>query len=157
MLSARIYQWTDRTGYGPFRPNKSGYHSDHRYYRGGWHRYCPVLADAYDLSTRTARIRCGHSVFPYHSFLHCKVFAPAAPRRAWIHVSESISGLLLSQPVPVVGWKVRYTLYYLIGRRPILRRNTFTLNAFPAKKSYPELSSVSRDYAGPKGRLSTCY
>ena len=56
---------------------------------------------------------------PYRSCLHCRVFAPAAPRRAWIRVSESISGLLLPQPVLITGLTVRYTGNNLISRRPI--------------------------------------
>src|SRR5665648_1052233 len=86
-----------------FRPNNSGYHSGCRYYRGGWHRSCPALAIKCVLDIKTANEIHWHSVSPYRSFLHCKGFAPAAPRRAWIRVSESISGLLLSQPVLVVG------------------------------------------------------
>ena len=39
----------------------------------------------------------------------------------------SISGLLLSQPVPVKGLVVRYTTNYLIGRSPILRRRSSML------------------------------
>ena len=59
---------------------------------------------------------------PYRSCLHCRVFAPAAPRRAWIRVSESISGLLLPQPVRMTGTPVRYTGVNLIRRRPIQKR-----------------------------------
>ncbi|CAC12547.1 conserved hypothetical protein [Thermoplasma acidophilum] len=44
-----------------------------------------------------------HSGSPCRAFAHCTVFAPAAPRRAWTVVSESISGLPLSGPVPVLG------------------------------------------------------
>ena len=36
---------------------------------------------------------------PVKSFVHCEIFAPAASRRTWILVSESISGLPLSRPV----------------------------------------------------------
>ncbi len=39
----------------------------------------------------------------------------------------SISGLLLSQPVPVKGLVVRYTTNYLIGRSPILRHRSSML------------------------------
>ncbi len=39
----------------------------------------------------------------------------------------SISGLLLSQPVPVKGLVVRYTTNYLIGRSPILRHHSSML------------------------------
>ena len=102
-LSCQISQKTYQAGYGPFRPNNSGHHSNRRCYRGGWHRSCPVLAVRCILRIWTADTRYRHSRSPYHTFVHCKGFAPAAPRRAWTRVSESISGLLLSQPVPVVG------------------------------------------------------
>ena len=39
-----------------------------------------------------------HQEFPHHSFLQCEVFAPAAPRRVWIRVSESISGYVSQHP-----------------------------------------------------------
>ncbi len=102
-LSCWISQETYPAGYRPFRPNNNGYHSSRRCYRGGWHRSCPALAMQCFLGIATARFITWHSRFPYRRCRHCKVFAPAAPRRAWIRVSESISGLLLSQPVPVVG------------------------------------------------------
>ncbi len=102
-LSCWISQETYPAGYRPFRPNNNGYHSSRRCYRGGWHRSCPALAMQCFLGITTARFVTWHSRSPYRCFQHCKVFAPAAPRRAWIRVSESISGLLLSQPVPVVG------------------------------------------------------
>ena len=61
-----------------------------------------------------------HSGSPYRAFAHCKVFAPAAPRRAWNLVSDSISGLWLSPPVPIIGTVGRYPTVYLIGRSHIL-------------------------------------
>ncbi len=63
-----------------------------------------------------------HSEFPYRTVVQCKVFAPAAPRRARILVSESVSGLLLSQPVPIIGTVGRYPTVYLIGRSHTLWR-----------------------------------
>ena len=94
---------------------------------------------------------------PYRSCLHCRVFAPAAPRRAWIRVSESISGLLLPQPVLITGLTVRYTGNNLISRRPIQKPRKFQPNRLPAGMIYPVLSPVSRGYPGLLGRLSTCY
>ena len=157
-LSRWISQGTCKAGYGPFRLNNIGHHSSRRYYRGGWHRSCPALANTRFLGEWTDPQYEDHSMFPYRSCLHCRVFAPAAPRRAWIRVSESISGLLLPQPVLITGLTVHYTHYYLIGRRPILgQTNPFYAESIPAYVRYPELSPVSRGYAGPKGRLSTCY
>ena len=45
-LGGWISRRTCPAGYGRFRPNNSGHHSDCRYYRGGWHRSCPVLVRA---------------------------------------------------------------------------------------------------------------
>ncbi len=56
--------------------------------------------------------------------VHCGVFAPAAPRRAWTPVSVSISGLPLSWPVPVTGLVSSYLANCLIGRSPILGHAT---------------------------------
>ena len=65
-----------------------------------------------------------HSESPYRTVVQCKVFAPAAPRRARYLVSDTVSGLLLSQPVPIMGTVSRYLTVYLIGRSHILwRRN----------------------------------
>ena len=87
-----------------------------------------------------------HSGFPYHTFVHCKGFAPAAPRRAWIHVSESISGLPLSWPIPVIALGVRYTPNKLIGRGLILKRKSFRYPIIPDLDIYQVLASVSRNY-----------
>ncbi len=61
-----------------------------------------------------------HSESPYRTCVQCKGFAPAAPRRARNLVSDSVSGLLLSQPVPIMGTVGRYPTVYLIGRSRIL-------------------------------------
>ena len=50
-----------------------------------------------------------HSGFPSHPCRNWKVFAPAASRRTCFHVSESISRLSLSWPLPVTGLWVLYT------------------------------------------------
>ena len=58
----------------------------------------------------------------YYFFRHCEVFSPAAPRRAWLHVSEAISGLSLSRPVQIIGLSGIYPDNDLIRRSPILQR-----------------------------------
>lgn len=63
-----------------------------------------------------------HSESPYRTGVQCKGFAPAAPRRARYLVSDTVSGLLLSQPVPIIGTVGRYPTVYLIGRSHILWR-----------------------------------
>jgi hypothetical protein len=63
-----------------------------------------------------------HLGFPYRTSVQCKGFAPAAPRRARNLVSDSVSGLWLSSPVPITGTVGRYPTVYLIGRSRILQR-----------------------------------
>jgi hypothetical protein len=65
-----------------------------------------------------------HSGSPYRTCVQCRGFAPAAPRRARNLVSESVSGFLLSQPVPIIGTVGRYPTVYLIGRSHVLQRRS---------------------------------
>ena len=66
--------------------------------------------------------QCEHWEFPYHTFVHCKVFAAAAPRRARTSISVSFSGLPLSGPLLIVGLVSHYLTNYLISRQLILNR-----------------------------------
>ena len=86
-------------------------------------RLAPVLPTTYSPSyLHLAKAHAVHEHWgsPYHTFVHCKGFAPAAPRRAGTSISVSLSGLPLSRPVQIFGLVVRYTANYLICRRPIL-------------------------------------
>ena len=47
-------------------------------------------------------------------------FAPAAARRPWTHVSESIWGLPLPWPLPVIALGGFYPPNELIGHSPIV-------------------------------------
>ncbi len=64
-----------------------------------------------------------HLGSPYHTFVQCKGFAPAAPRRARASISVPFSGLPLSRPLLIFGLVVLYTTNNLISRQLILRRN----------------------------------
>ena len=111
-------------------------------------RLAPVLPTTYSpyyLHMAKAQVKPEHLGFPYHTFVHCKVFAPAAPRRAGTSISVSLSGLPLSWPVLIKGLVVRYTANCLISRRPILRRE-FGRGAIPGILSYQVLHTVSRAY-----------
>ena len=79
-LRHEISQETDKTSYECFRPNKCGCNSDRRYYRGGWHRSCPVLIRLPFYSRQKILIE-NHSGLFYHTFVHCKISSAAAPRR----------------------------------------------------------------------------
>src|SRR3989344_7805855 len=88
-------------------------------------RLAPVLPTTYSpscLHLAKAHAVHEHWEFPCRTCVHCKGFAPAAPRRAGVRVSVPLSGLPLSRPVPIVGLVVRYTTNSLIGRQLILRR-----------------------------------
>jgi hypothetical protein len=80
------------------------------------------LAKAHDLHE--------HWGFPYHTFVHCKGFAPAAPRRAGTSISVSLSGLPLSRPVRIFDLVGHYPANNLIRRCPIFRRNLSEKNRF---------------------------
>lgn len=81
----------------------------------------PTTYSPYYLHMAKAQAMLEHLGFPYHTCVHCKGFAPAAPRGAGTSISVSLSGLPLSWPVPIFGLVVHYTTNYLIGRRLILR------------------------------------
>ena len=122
-------------------------------------RLAPVFPTTYSLRyllLTKAHTMYEHLGFPYHTCVHCKGFAPAAPRRAGTSFSVSLSGLPLSRPVSIIGMVVHYTTIYLIDRRPILWHK-FQRKTIPSIFSYRCLPSVSRSYQRPKGKLATCY
>ena len=82
-LSPTISQEIYRTDYGRFRPNTSDCHLWRWGYRGGWHQSYPPLIrqDTYSWQKPTLKKR-KHLGFPSHTFVHWRVLAPAAPRRA---------------------------------------------------------------------------
>ena len=63
-----------------------------------------------------------HSESLPHTCVHWEIFAPAAPRGAWILVSESISELPLSRLVRIIGSPGYYPSNNLIRRSLILMR-----------------------------------
>ncbi len=83
-----------------------------------------------------------HEGSPYHTFVHCKGFAPAAPLRARTLISVSFWRSSLSRPLPIVGLVSHYLTNYLIGRHLILS------SAIKHSSSYylSFLHSVSQDY-----------
>jgi hypothetical protein len=122
-------------------------------------RLAPVLPTTYspkDLTLAKAHAKHEHFGFPYHTFVHCKGFAPAAPRRARTCISVSFSGQPLSRPLRILGLVGHYPTNSLI-RRQLILRHEFQRKNIPVFFSYQALHSVSRDYSWPKGRLLTCY
>ncbi len=146
-LSLSISQKTYRTCYGRFRPNKRDCHLGRWCYRGGWHQsYPPLIRQAFYTWQKPNNVE--HLGSPYHTFVHCKGFAPAAPRRAGTSISVSLSGLPLSWPVWIFGLVVHYTANSLIHRRPILWHK-FKEKIIPDIIPYQVLPSLSRDYPRP--------
>ncbi len=108
----------------------------------------PVLPTTYSpryLLLAKAHALHEHLGFPYHTFVHCKGFAPAAPRRAGVSVSVPLSGLPLSWPVQIFGLVSLYLSNYLICRRLILEHE-FKGKRIPAEIPYQVLASVSQGY-----------
>ena len=125
-VNCRISLGTIRTGYECFKPNKSGHHSWRGYYRGGWHpSYPPLIQQAFYTCQKLPPEWRKHSESLHHTCVHCEIFAPAASRRTWILVSESISGLPLSRPVLIIGLPGCYSSNNLISRSLILMRRSF--------------------------------
>ena len=97
-ISQRIY----KACYGRFRPNNRDCHSGRWCYRGGWHQsYPPLIRQAFYTWQKPSNAE--HLGSPYHTCVHCRGFAPAAPRRAGTSISVSLSGLPLSWPVRILG------------------------------------------------------
>ncbi len=84
------------------RPNNHPDHSGSWLYRGGWHQPCPPLIprEHYAREKLPAKEALGIPLSPFRAF---RVFAPAAPRRAWPLVSVAISRHTLSCPVRIKG------------------------------------------------------
>ncbi len=86
-----------------------------------------------------------HLEFPYHTFVHCKGFAPAAPRRARVSISVPFSGLPLSRPLRIEDLVGLYPTNNLI-RRQLNHRLEFQKYTIPGKISYQVLASGFRGY-----------
>lgn len=103
-----------------------------------------------NLSKVGKRSQRDHSKFLCHTFVYCRIFAPAAPRRARVLISVPFSGLLLAKPVRITGLVGLYPANNLIRRRPILERNyqhddsPFGLWNIPVSVIYRVLPTVSR-------------
>ncbi len=89
-----------------------------------------------------------HLEFPCHTFVHCRVFAPAAPRRARTSISVSFSGQPLSRPLRIFGLVSLYLANNLIRRQLILRPDVSEKEFFhyqPHIRHYPQFPKVIPD------------
>ena len=91
-----------------------------RCYRGGWHRSCPPLIRQAIWTWQKPYPKVKHLESPYHTYVHCKVFATAASLRTRTRFSVSFSGLELSLPLLIFGLVSHYLTNSLISRRLIL-------------------------------------
>ena len=122
---------------------------DCTYYRGGWHVSYPLLIRQPFYSWQ--KPRKGHSKFLCHTFVYCRIFAPAAPRRARVLISVPFSGLPLSRPVWIFGLVGSYPANYLIHRSPILKRKHLHGVLLFGTKKFP---LILREIAAIRIRLS---
>ncbi len=86
-----------------------------------------------------------HLGFPYHTYVHCKGYAPAAPRRARVSISVPFSRLPLSRPLSIFGLVSHYLTNNLINRRLILRHRSFIgyyVQYVSHIRYYPQFSKV---------------
>ncbi len=115
-------------------------------------RLAPVFPTTYsptNFELAKAHTLYEHFEFPYHTFVHCKGFAPAAPRRAGTSISVSLSGLPLPRPVWISDLVGRYPTNNLIHRSLIMRpyvsgiihSRIYSLWSFTLR--FPRLSSTS--------------
>ena len=63
-----------------------------------------------------------HAAWLRQSFLHCAIFLTAASRRSLGRVSVPVWGIILSDPLLIVGLVSSYLTNYLIRRGLILQR-----------------------------------
>ena len=124
------------------------------YYRGCWHvvsrdlflRYRPCSSPRKAVYNPKAFFP--HAASLHQAFAHCAIFLTAAARRRRDRVSVPVWGATLSRPLPVVGLVGHYPTNYLIGRRPIPERRSFS-----PEGAYAGLSVVSNGYPPLWGRF----
>ena len=88
-----------------------------------------------------------HAAWLHQGFPHCARFLTAAARRRRDRVSVPVWGIALSRPLPVIGLVGHYPTNYLIGRRSIPKRRSFSLF-----RAYAGLAAVSSRYPPLRGR-----
>ncbi len=127
------------------------------FYRGCWHvvsrdlflRYRP--SSSLRKAVYDPKAFIPHAVSLHQGFPHCARFLTAAARRRRDRVSVPVWGVTLSRPLPVVGLVGFYPTNYLIGRRLILERRSFTLAGLCGiSRRFQRLSPTPR-------QIPTCY
>jgi hypothetical protein len=127
-------------------------------YRGCWHRVSRCFLLRYRQKFRPSEQKFTprkgfilHAVSLRQAFAHCGRFLTAASRRSMDRVSVPFWLIILSDQLPVIDLVSRYLTNYLIGRRPLPNRRSFTL-AGP--------SGINPPFGGlslSSGHVPTCY
>ena len=63
-----------------------------------------------------------HAAWLRQAFAHCAIFLTAASRRSLDRVSVPVWGIILSDPLCIIGLVGRYPTNYLMQRKLIYRR-----------------------------------
>ena len=87
-----------------------------------------------------------HAASLDQTFVHCPIFPTAASRRSRGRVAVPVWGVVLSNPLPVIGLVSFYLTNYLMGRRP-----RFKHLAVLILRSHPVLAPLSRGYSELEG------
>ena len=127
-------------------------------YRGCWHRVSRCFLLRYRQKFRPSEQKFTprkgfilHAVSLRQAFAHCGRFLTAASRRSMDRVSVPFWLIILSDQLPVIGLVSRYLTNYLIGRRPLSNRRSFTLTGPSGiSTAFAVLSLSSR-------HVPTCY
>ncbi len=72
-----------------------------------------------------------HAAWLDQSCLHYPIFLTAASRRSLVRVSVPVWGIILSDPLPIVGLVCRYHTNYLIGCMLIFNPRRFNFKMMP--------------------------
>ena len=129
-LSDRLSPRTYQAACAPFKPNKSGQRLHPPYYRGCWHGVSRCLFCGYrqclsqesflprQKQFTTQRAFFLHAAWLGQALAHCPIFPTAASRRSLARISVPVWGIILSDPLLIVGLVGRYPTNYLIRRMP---------------------------------------
>ena len=136
-LSLAFPQQTRRTAYELFTPNNSGQRLYPTYYRGCWHvvsryffcRYRHPKASSLLKEVYNPKAVIPHAASLHQGFPHCAIFPTAASRRSLGRVSVPMWPSTLSGRLLIVALVGRYPANWLIRRRSISHRRSFSHRA----------------------------
>ena len=142
-LSPGISQTTRQTTYELFTPSNSGQRLHPTYYRGCWHVVSRCFLSTYR-HPKASSIAKGvynpkafipHAASLHQACAHCAIFPTAASRRSLGRISVPMWPVGLSTRLPVKSTVGRYPAVYLMGRDPILLRESFPGECMRTRRS----------------------